>query len=611
MKNNKVLLGTVIASLSLAGCNGPWFGGSAGKGEGSERREHAFSEDFARDRSALNLGHAHFSQGNFGLALESFHAALAQDGGSVETLNAVAATYDRMGRYDVAKKYYDRALVLAPDSPRTLNNVGYSLVLQGKYDAAMHYFRLAGATRDGGGVAATSDNLALAERLSVQGANPAPSAAARPVLASVDRVPPRQGPYIERNSTSVHTLVTKPRPPETALALVTPDVDPRAAQAPQPFVPQALTHGGADVFVAPAAPGGAPRSLVPEFEPKARPAPRATALLSLPSVEPRDTSIVPTSTFTLEISNGAGRAQMARRTRQYLESRGLKNMRLTNDASFRNKETVVFYQEGSRVAAEFVQKQLPIAARLQAEPKQVAQVRIRLGADFLDFDRRELLSGKAFKTPKAPDVALAPVGGQPGPETLPPPEAPAFVPTAAAPPVEATDKTAVEAAAPAVTEPSAPATTEAPASGGLSWLPRWLGGGSGTQSTPTSTPSTSAVPAESQTSQDAGDAVVKVGETGASWPPTEADFMEEKDTVDATASQPPTVTPEPASTVPDLPRMPSASLPSEIPPDAVLLPPVPPDATESVVTDGKALSAPLSIVPKKSTTKSSKVGNAG
>jgi hypothetical protein len=112
-------------------------------------------------------------------------------------------------------------------------------------------------------------------------------------------------------------------------------------------------------------------------------------------------------------------------------------------------------------------------------------------------------------------------------------------------------------------------------------------------------------------SQDDANVAVKVGETGANWPPTEADFMEEKDSTESKASEAPAIVSEPVSAVPDLPRLPSASWPGEIPPDAVLLPPVPPDAAENAAPDGKTLSEPLSIVPKKNTTKSTKAGYAG
>ncbi len=582
MKHYRALLGTVMAGLSLAGCNGPWFGGSSGKGDEGANRRYEFSDDFARDRSSLNRGHVQFAEGNFGLALESFHAALAQDGGSVDTLNAVAATYDRIGRYDVAKKYYDRALALAPDSPRTLNNVGYSLVLQGRYDAAMQYFRLAGA-RDGAGVAPKADNMAMAERLAAQSPPAAPPRMAAAGLAQ------RQGPYIERVSTSVHTLVTKPRP-EAMLALVRPEVDPRTAQAPHPAIPLALTHGGGDSLAASVA---QPRSLVPQGGPAARPRPAAMAMLSLPAVEPGDTSIVPTSTFNVEISNGTGRAQMARRVRGYLELRGLKNMRLSNDASFSNKETVVFYQEGWRVAAEMVRKQLPLTARLQPEAKQAAHVRVRLGADILDFDRRELLSGNAFKGAKVRDVALAPVGGQPGPESLPPPVS---MPATGA----AAESATLEAPANITVVAPEPAAASDSKGGTLGWLPKWLGGG-GSSSAPSS-PTVLASPAEGSAPKDdtgVNATAVKIEETAA----RDAGNM---DAIGAPAL------PGAGSAVPDLPELPhTTAWPGDVPTDANLLPPVPPDEAEATTSNGAATASPLSIVPKKTTTKSTKAGNAG
>jgi hypothetical protein len=327
------------------------------------------------------------------------------------------------------------------------------------------------------------------------------------------------------------------------------------------------------------------------------------AVLALPAVDPADASVAPTSTFSLEISNGAGRAQMARRARQYLEVRGLKNMRLTNDASFKNKDTVIFYLEGWRAAAEYVRKHVPVPASLQVEKDQSSHVRIRLGGDFLEFDRRELLSGKAFNAPKASDVAPAPkadvVIGAPGPETLPPPEAPVISETAAPAPVEEPPSAATEAPAPASAKPEK--------SGATSWLPQWLGGGSASPA-----PSSPAA-ADGDLAKADSDIVVKVGETGANWPPAEPDFMEEKDLTGSTATAVPAIAPAPApvAAAPDLPVVPpAAAWPGDIPPDAVLLPPVPPEADASL-GGGEAVSSPLSIVPKKNTAKTPKAGNAG
>ena len=80
------------------------------------------------------IGKEKFAAGQFGLALESFQKALDQNGPSVDRLNALAATYDQLSRFDLADRAYRQALVLDPESAQTLNNIGYSYLLRGRAD---------------------------------------------------------------------------------------------------------------------------------------------------------------------------------------------------------------------------------------------------------------------------------------------------------------------------------------------------------------------------------------------------------------------------------------------------------------------------------------------
>ncbi len=90
--------------------------------------------------SDYQAGKLHFGEGRFGLALKSFHAAKRQDPTSVPTLNALAASYDRIQRFDLAQVYYDKALAIEPRSAQTLNNIGYSMLLRGDRTEALAYF---------------------------------------------------------------------------------------------------------------------------------------------------------------------------------------------------------------------------------------------------------------------------------------------------------------------------------------------------------------------------------------------------------------------------------------------------------------------------------------
>jgi LytR cell envelope-related transcriptional attenuator/Tetratricopeptide repeat len=580
MKRSRILASALAASVTVAGCSA--F--TARSGNADEPEVARAAPDAA---PALDRGKAHFADGNYGLALQAFMGALAAQDDSVDALNAVGASYDRLGRHDLARKYYERALAVAPSHAQTLNNLGYSLVLQGNYDAALDYFRLAKTERMNPLLDA---NIAMAQRLAQRrqanlGAPiAAPQMAALPPAATAIR---RDGPWLERTSPYVHTLMTKPRI-EPQMAVLPRDTAPKVALAPQPAIPAELTHGftlaplvpqapvtGAEIGVtdappvtllpldmiaaappspaqpaplplsaappspepplaawepppapvdepAPAAPpaetlapvvqlpdappppldatgeprpafgsittpdaagdfeepmaavvsdhplpndglppivmantepsgelalhewpspdGGtvvgsqpaakrgtpaiaaAPAPVFTDAPPRAEKAPRALADATPPAAandrwastnwpsdaqagDPADAAAPAAANgLVLEISNGAGRERMATRFRSYLQVRGFANIRVSNDKTFRNNATVVFYREGYREAAELVARELPFPATVERADDQAAHVRVLLGSDFLDWDRRQLITGLALQG--ATDVAI-------------------------------------------------------------------------------------------------------------------------------------------------------------------------------------------------------------
>jgi hypothetical protein len=369
MARFRVLLGSVVACVSLAACNGGWL--EVTQGGRSAAPATATADPFAR-------GKAHYAEGNFGLALQSFQAAIAANGDSVETLNAIAATYDQLGRYDIATMYYKRAMEIDPKSAQTLNNMGYSLVMQRRYDEALRYFQLARAGDDGQ-PATVGANVKLAQDLIAKERQQEAAPAAQPGLPlQIAQAAPEESPvWVERTAPGVHTLVTRPEP-ETLMRIVQQDVDPRLAHVSGGVLPTALVAGGeVRAALPPVAPAAQPAVLRAPLPPAAKPA-------------------RPLPTLAIEVSNGAGREGMARRFREYLAQRGFDNMRLTNDASFANRKTVVFYRQGYLSAAQALVQHLPQAVPLVRADTQAVQVRLRLGGDYLDFDRRRLLTRTAF-----------------------------------------------------------------------------------------------------------------------------------------------------------------------------------------------------------------------
>ena len=201
----------LLASLTLGGCLGGTGGG-----------------EFV-DLSAYERGKLHFNAGQFGLAVNHFQSAVRREPDSIEALNGLAATYDRLGRYDLSARYYGRALAADPESTQTLNNIGYSYLLQERFDLAVAYLRDA-QSRD------RKDPVVLANRktaeVSYQEADlkrsaeeartkqiaAAASTPSRPRPAARSPAPAvqvasnrRVKPWIERTAPRVQTLVTQPQ----------------------------------------------------------------------------------------------------------------------------------------------------------------------------------------------------------------------------------------------------------------------------------------------------------------------------------------------------------------------------------------------------------------
>jgi Flp pilus assembly protein TadD len=79
----------------------------------------------------LTLGKRHYREKNYGLAEQHFRRAaekLPRDG---EAWLGLAASYDRLKRYDLADRAYREALSIFGPRPEVINNIGYSYLLRG------------------------------------------------------------------------------------------------------------------------------------------------------------------------------------------------------------------------------------------------------------------------------------------------------------------------------------------------------------------------------------------------------------------------------------------------------------------------------------------------
>ena len=90
--------------------------------------------------SDLNLGKRHFRQGDFGLAEKYFRRAVERGipdaRKAAEAWLGLAASYDRLRRFELADRAYAQALKIAGPVPEILNNQGYSYLMRGDYARA-------------------------------------------------------------------------------------------------------------------------------------------------------------------------------------------------------------------------------------------------------------------------------------------------------------------------------------------------------------------------------------------------------------------------------------------------------------------------------------------
>jgi tetratricopeptide (TPR) repeat protein len=84
----------------------------------------------------LSLGKKYFRSANFGLAERHFRRAVEQHPRDLESWIGLAASYDRLRRWDLADRAYDQAMKIAGPQAELLNNWGYSYMLRGDYRRA-------------------------------------------------------------------------------------------------------------------------------------------------------------------------------------------------------------------------------------------------------------------------------------------------------------------------------------------------------------------------------------------------------------------------------------------------------------------------------------------
>jgi Flp pilus assembly protein TadD len=91
----------------------------------------------------LRMGLEQFNRGNYGLAQRYFKDAVEKSPKDVTAWTGLAASYDRLRRFDLADQAYAAAIRRGGVTVQILNDQGYSLMLRGDLTGARRKFEKA------------------------------------------------------------------------------------------------------------------------------------------------------------------------------------------------------------------------------------------------------------------------------------------------------------------------------------------------------------------------------------------------------------------------------------------------------------------------------------
>ncbi len=107
----------------------------------------------------LNRGKLQYRAQNFALAEKFFRRAVESHPRDAESWLCLAASYDRLRRFDLADRAYGQAIAIVGPTAEILNNQGYSYMLRGDYTRARE--KLIEAQRRDPGNRFVANNLKL------------------------------------------------------------------------------------------------------------------------------------------------------------------------------------------------------------------------------------------------------------------------------------------------------------------------------------------------------------------------------------------------------------------------------------------------------------------
>lgn len=337
----KIFLTAIVLSLAT-GCTGTNVDVRPVVGTSGQQS----ADDVA---TSLKQGKSEFAANNHDEAILHFRKALNSNPNSIRAMNGLAASYDKLGRFDLAAPLYKSALTQAPESAATLNNIGYSHYLQKKLDVALIYLKEA-ASRDEGDNPLIRTNLRIVNSALLALADePAHSANRKVVSASHKPGLLHPGPKqkkavrLVRSGLAMYTLYTRPMPDSAG-----------------------TKHAPADKSNA---------SLTKSSKMRSPAAPKSSGATRLPP-------------GNIVAASGTNHRKKADRMVRHLKENGLVFTAQVNADDVQKNVTTIFYKPGQENAARAVSKALHYVPRLIKRKNQKASLYVELGADLFNLDRQ-------------------------------------------------------------------------------------------------------------------------------------------------------------------------------------------------------------------------------
>ena len=131
------MVAVATVALLLSGCSSLMPGAFGDRSSGLA--DVANIEYYASDQ-ALAEAKNHFRHGNYGHSATLYKKAAELEPKDAEAFLGLAASYDRLRRFDLADRAYRRLFDLTGGTLQYYNNVGYSNLLRGNLVAARQNF---------------------------------------------------------------------------------------------------------------------------------------------------------------------------------------------------------------------------------------------------------------------------------------------------------------------------------------------------------------------------------------------------------------------------------------------------------------------------------------